>query len=83
MHCEEKENAYMAGTLVEISGQKLSTKLFSLERALNLSIGWDSFSIASKPLAELTIDVAMLCVMDEWRFRIWILNRNQKIGGRV
>lgn len=30
---KQKEKEYMRGTLVEISGQKLSTKLLRLERA--------------------------------------------------
>ena len=49
----------MMGTLVEISGQKLSTRLLRLERAWSLSEGCVSLSIASSPPAELTIVAAM------------------------
>ncbi len=55
----ERERDYMIGTLVEISGQKLWTRLLRLERAWSLSEGCVSFSIASSPPAELTIVTAM------------------------
>ena len=45
----------MTGTLVEISGQKLSTKLLRLDRPWSLSLGSVSMSIAKRPTVELTI----------------------------
>lgn len=50
-----RDNVYMTGTLAEISGQKLSTKLLRLDKAWSLSKGWASFSMARSPQAELTI----------------------------
>ncbi|GMN62485.1 hypothetical protein TIFTF001_031570 [Ficus carica] len=49
----------MTGTLVEISGQKLSTKLLRLERAWSFSKGWVSLSMAKRPPAELTMVAAI------------------------
>lgn len=42
------------GTLVEISGQNPSTNLLRLDKAQSFSSGRDSFSMASRPPAELT-----------------------------
>lgn len=49
---------HMAGTLVEISGQKTWTRELRLASACSLSSAAGSCSIASSPLAELTITAA-------------------------
>lgn len=58
----------MTGTLVEISGQKLSTRLLRLESACSLSEGCVSFSIASSPPAELTIVAAIIAAAQSLRY---------------
>ena len=50
----------MAGTLVEISGQKRWTTELRLESACSFNSGAGSCSIARSPLAELTVATAAM-----------------------
>lgn len=53
----------MMGTLVEISGQKWSTKALRRDKAWSFREGLLSFSIAKSPPAELTIVVVAAAAM--------------------
>lgn len=72
----------MTGTLVEISGQKLSTRLLRLESACSLSEGCVSFSIASSPPAELTIVAAIIAAAQSLRKNLGEKEGSQTLTGR-
>jgi hypothetical protein len=67
---------------VEISGQKLSTRLLRLESACSLSEGCVSFSIASSPPAELTIVAAIIAAAQSLRINLGEKEGSQTLTGR-